>query len=108
MVALLAQAGRPAGDELRIAAKTDLAVWRIGRVRLAAAPVELFSELSAELRRQLPGPLLVATNTNGWTGYWPTRAAFAEGGYEVDGARALGRRPGDGERLVEALVALTR
>jgi len=106
MVTLLAQAGQPAGEGLRIATKQDLSLWRIGEAWLAAAPVELFSELSAELRRRLPGVGLVATNTNGWTGYWPTRAAFAEGGYEVDGARQMGRKPGDGEKLIETLTKL--
>jgi hypothetical protein len=112
LVTLLAQAGKVAGKEtgLRIAAKTwrglDLAVWNLAGVQLAAAPVELFSELSVQLRQQMPGPLLVATNTNGWTGYWPTRAAFAEGGYEVDGARQMGRKPGDGERLIATLAGL--
>lgn len=81
-------------------------MWNLAGVQLAAAPVELFSELSVQLRQQVPGPLLVATNTNGWTGYWPTRTAFAEGGYEVDGARAMGRKPGDGEKLVAELAKL--
>jgi hypothetical protein len=39
-------------------------------------------------------------------GYWPTRAALAEGGYEVDGARQMGRKPGDGERLIATLAGL--
>jgi neutral ceramidase len=110
----IGSAGNPDAGCLRIAARTlviggtelDVAVWRLGNARIIAAPVELFSELGAELRRRLPGPLLLATNTNGWTGYWPTAAAFAEGGYEVDGARAMGRQPGDSERLMEELVAL--
>jgi hypothetical protein len=115
MVTLLAQAdraqkGAPTGTGLRIATKTwrglDLAMWNLAGVQLAAAPVELFSELSVQLRQQMPGPLLIATNTNGWTGYWPTRTAFAEGGYEVDGARAMGRKPGDGEKLVAELAKL--
>jgi hypothetical protein len=93
---------------LEIAARDDVAVWRIGPAWLVAAPVELFGELAVDLRRQLRAPVILATNTNGWTGYWPTRAAFAEGGYEVDGAVAMGRRPGDGERLVAELVALAQ
>jgi hypothetical protein len=84
----------------------DLAAWRIGPAVLLAAPVELFAQLGAELRRRIDGPVLLATNANGWTGYWPTSAAFAEGGYEVDAARAMGRTAGDGEALVEALVGL--
>jgi hypothetical protein len=112
LVTLLAQAGKVAGKGtgLRIAAQTwrgqDLTAWNLGGIALAAAPVELFAGLAAELRRQVGEPLVVATNTNGWTGYWPTRAAFAAGGYEVNAARAMGRRAGDGERLVAELAKL--
>lgn len=116
-VALLTQAAPPRLDAaLRLASRTvalgghelDLAAWRIGEALLLAAPVELFAGLAVELRRALPGPLLLCTNANGWTGYWPTRAAFAQGGYEVDAARAWGRQEGDGERLIAALVELAR
>jgi hypothetical protein len=124
-VALLAQATRglqseisnlksstEAAEELRIAARTcrigknelDLAVWRLGPVWCVFAPVELFGALGADLRRQLPGPVLLATCANGWTGYFPTEAACAEGGYEVKGAWNF--TPGDGEKLVAALVDL--
>lgn len=112
MVTLLTTAVRaPKGaPTLRTATKTwrgqDLAVWNLAGVMMAAAPVELFAGLAAELRRQVAGPLVVATNTNGWTGYWPTRAAFAAGGYEVEGARQRGRKPGDGEQLVAELAKL--
>lgn len=100
--------GTSAAPTLAIAAKDDMAVWRIGPAWLVAAPVELFSELAVELRRQLRDPVVLATNTNGWTGYWPTRAAFAEGKYEVNGAIAMGRQPGDSERLIAELVALAQ
>jgi hypothetical protein len=114
MVALLAQALRPGHAELRTAARTvrigkaelDLAVWRVGGCWIAAAPVELFSDLGLALRRRLSGPVIVATVADGWTGYWPTAEAFAEGKYEVEIARRLGRRPQDGARLIEALAAL--
>ena len=112
-VALLSQATFGSDDQaLRIAARTcrigrnelDLAVWRLGPARLAFAPVELFSELSSDLRRRVGAPLLMATCSNGWHGYFPTRAACAEGGYEVRGSWNF--RPGDGERLVEELAGL--
>lgn len=80
-----------------------LAAWRIGPCRLLAAPVELFQELGLALRRRVGGPLILATNANGSTGYWPTAEAFEEGGYEVEPS---GPARGDGERLVEELVAL--
>ncbi len=84
----------------------DLMAWKIGPLTIATAPVELFSQLSADLRHKIAGPLVVATNTNGWTGYWPTREAFAEGDYEVNAARANGRQPGDSERLIDELESL--
>ena len=144
MVALLLQAAREirgpsegSGPRLRLAASTwrcgttelDLAVWRLAGADLAgapfgcwlaAAPVELFSELGLDFRRRLgeltaqaaprgsAEPLLIATLANGWTGYWPTRRAFGEGGYEVRNAEASGRKAGDGERLVEELLRLAQ
>lgn len=86
----------------------DLAVWRWGGLWIAAVPVELFAELGAALRKQFDAPLFLISNANGWTGYWPHAAAFAEGGYEIDAARAMGRNPGDGEKLIEAVVTLAQ
>jgi len=115
-VSLLSQGMTPAQDaDWRTAAATlkigkyelDVAVWRIGPVWFVAAPVELFAELSASLRQRLKGPVLLATMANGWCGYFPTRAAFAEGGYEVDEQlNSKNLAPGDGERLVDELVKL--
>jgi len=115
-VSLLAQGMAPAPDsDWRTAAATlkigayelDVSVWRIGPVWFVAAPVELFAELSAGLRQRLKGPVLLATMANGWCGYFPTRAAFAEGGYEVDGqVKSKSLAPGDSEHLVDELVKL--
>lgn len=93
--------------------EVDLMAWRIGPpagggVTIATCPVELFAALAADLRKRLPAPLIVATNTNGWTGYWPNAAAFPEGDYEVNAAKAHGRSPGDGEKLMDALADLAR
>jgi hypothetical protein len=109
--AVLAEATAPAAkdnDRLACAARTvtfgadkvDLTVWHIGGLVLAALPVELFASLGAALRRRVGNPMLLATCANGWHGYWPDRKSFREGGYEVEGARQAGRKPGDGERLV--------
>ena len=84
----------------------DLVAWRLGSVLLVTVPVELFGELAADLRRRVGGPLLLATVTNGWSMYLPTRAAFEQGGYEVDIATRFGFKPGDGEVLVNKLVDL--
>ncbi len=116
-VATLAHATRSAMDDsaaLAVASRTvrlgnndaDLTAWRLGQLRLIAAPVELFAGLSAMLRKRVEGPLLVVTEANGRTGYWPTREAFAEGGYEVEIARRYGLQPGDGEKLVDEMTLL--
>lgn len=115
-VGLLSQGMAPAqDDEWHTAAATvkigawdvDLCIWKIGPVRVVALPVELFAELGADLRRRLKGPLLLATMANGACGYFPTKAAFAEGGYETEhlGAGKI-LAPGDGERLVDEVVRL--
>jgi hypothetical protein len=53
----------------------DTLVW--------AAPVELFSEIAMNIRMKSPfRHTFYFGYTNGWFGYLPTAAAFAEGGYE--------------------------
>ena len=54
----------------------ELALW--------AAPVELFCEISMEVRNRSPYPhTFYFGYANGWLGYLATRRAFAEGGYET-------------------------
>jgi neutral ceramidase len=88
--------------------RVPLAAWRIGPAILASGPVELFAAAGAALRRSTSRPLLIATNANGWTGYWPDQASWDAGGYEVICARALGQHPGDTESLVAAWSELIR
>ena len=115
MIALCAGSGGQCGkDELRIAIETqhiggrdiDIMAWNISGLRLLTSPTELFAPLAMDLRQRVGGPLMVVTNSNGWTGYWPNAAAYAEGGYEINAARAMGRSEGDSERLIDALAAL--
>lgn len=55
----------------------DLAIW--------SAPVELFCEISMNVRDRSPYPhTFYFGYANGWLGYLPTRQAFAEGGYETE------------------------
>ncbi len=115
-VALLAHGTRGARERpsLACASRTveiaghelDLSAWRVGPCRVVTVPVELFSALALELRQKVGGPLLLATVSQGWIGYWPTKEAFAEGGYEIDIARRKGLEPGDGERLIEAAASV--
>ncbi len=56
---------------------------RIGDTVVWAAPVELFSEISIEIRKRSPFThTFYSGYTNGWLGYLPTAQAFSEGGYE--------------------------
>jgi neutral ceramidase len=54
----------------------DLALW--------SAPVELFCEISMNVRDRSPFPhTFYFGYANGWLGYLATRQAFAAGGYET-------------------------
>jgi len=53
----------------------DIALW--------AAPLELFCEIAMQIRDQSPFPYTFYYGySNGFLGYFPTKAAFAHGGYE--------------------------
>lgn len=55
----------------------DIAIWSL--------PVELFCEISNEIRDKSPYPYTFYYGyTNGWLGYLPTADAFKHGGYEVE------------------------
>ncbi len=54
----------------------NTAVW--------AAPLELFSEIAVQVRKQSPfANTFYFGYANGWLGYFPTKEAFPEGGYET-------------------------
>jgi len=56
---------------------------KINEAAIWSAPVEMFCEISMNVRSQSPFPYTFFFGyTNGWIGYLPTKAAFAEGGYE--------------------------
>ena len=56
---------------------------RINDTVIWAAPVELFCEIAIAVRDRSPfSHTFYFGYTNGWFGYLPTAAAFAEGGYE--------------------------
>jgi neutral ceramidase len=55
----------------------DVAIW--------SAPVELFCEISNEIRDRSPFPFTFYYGyTNGWLGYLPTAEEWVRGGYEVE------------------------
>lgn len=55
----------------------DVAIW--------SAPLELFCEISNEIRERSPFPYTFYFGySNGWLGYLPTESAWKYGGYEVE------------------------
>jgi neutral ceramidase len=55
----------------------DVAIW--------SAPIELFCEISNEIRDRSPFPFTFYYGyTNGWLGYLPTAEEWPHGGYEVE------------------------
>ena len=55
----------------------DVAIW--------SAPIELFCEISNEIRDRSPFPFTFYYGyTNGWLGYLPSEEEWKYGGYEVD------------------------
>lgn len=83
----------------------DLSVLRLGDAALACNPTELFCEFGMAIKAASPFPwTAVAGYTDGALGYFPTRAAYPEGGYEVE--RACRVAPDAGELLQETTVRL--
>jgi len=78
---------------------------RLGDVILVGANAEVFSEFTDLLRRHSDRSIYLVGYANGDLGYLPTRAAYAEGGYEVDVAHLFygGFRPKAG--ALELLAA---
>jgi neutral ceramidase len=73
----------------------DIAIW--------AAPVELFCEISMNVRDHSPFPYTFYFGyTNGWLGYLPTKAEFAHGGYEPNTSPFTDQA---GEDLTHAVLA---
>lgn len=103
--------GRPVCGEAALpgfAGGPPISCLRIGRAALVFLPLELFGALGRRIRAAFSDPVFFATVSNGWEGYWPDAAAFAQGGYEVEAALSRGRAADDGERLAGAVDALLR
>ena len=74
----------------------DVAIW--------SAPVELFCEISNEVRERSPFPFTFYFGyTNGWLGYLPTEEEYKHGGYEVDVVSPY--TPVTGRELTESVTA---
>jgi neutral ceramidase len=92
-------------DMTRCELATAMTLVTVGNLAIVGIPGELFVELGLALKAN-PSftQTFVAGYCNDLIGYIPTRAAFPEGGYEVDTARIAA---GSGETIVDtALSAL--
>jgi hypothetical protein len=84
----------------------QLQVVRLGDIALVSMQDEPFGEIGERIVAGSPfRHTLVSGYSNGTFGYMPTRAAFAEGGYEVDTALY---GPDTEDIVVEAALALLR
>jgi hypothetical protein len=71
----------------------DIAIW--------SAPVELFCEIAMQIRSLSPFPYTFYFGySNGWLGYFPTKAEFAYGGYEPSTSPFTEQAEGDLTRTV--------
>lgn len=85
----------------------EVQALRLGRgTAIVALPGEIFVELGLAIKRQSPFALtFIVELANDNCAYVPTRAAFAQGAYEVENSRIA---PGGGEKLVEEAVRLLK
>lgn len=84
----------------------EILCLRIGDALIVSVPGELFCELGMHFKSSFPEAFpMVATLSNGYIGYIPTRAAYAAGGYE---GRSTRLSPGSGEAIINAGIQLAR
>jgi hypothetical protein len=86
----------------------ELAAIRLSNsIGVVTAPGEIFSEIGQSIVARSPfRHTLYATYANGTIGYVPTRAAYADGGYEVTHACQVA--PDAGEQLEKESIRLLR
>lgn len=62
---------------------TELQAIRVGDAMFLAIPAEVFVEIGLEIKRRAKHKTFIVGIANGYIGYLPTEAAYAENGYEV-------------------------
>jgi neutral ceramidase len=80
--------------------RAEVQAMRIGPVKWISLPGEPFVETGLGLKNA--GASFVAGYANGWLGYFPTRSAYDEGGYEVEAGPWSRVAPGSAEQLEAA------
>ncbi|NUP98731.1 MAG: neutral/alkaline non-lysosomal ceramidase N-terminal domain-containing protein [Armatimonadetes bacterium] len=87
----------------------EVQALRLGDVLLVTAEGELFSEFGLRIVAESPAPVTIVVGyANGYQGYFPTRAAWAEGGYEPSVGPWTRVDQHGGELLTEQAIALAR
>ena len=90
----------------------EIQAIRIGDVRVVAVNGEVFSRFTELVRKGTTADLFVVGYANAAFGYIPTRAAYAEGGYEVDEAHffynSFRPKPGGLEMLADRAIEVVR
>jgi hypothetical protein len=80
---------------------------KIGDLRIAAIPCEVFAEIGLEIKKRLrPKPAFTIELANGYNGYLPTPEQHKLGGYETWRARSSYLEAGASPKIVSALMAL--
>jgi hypothetical protein len=94
-------------QELPSILSLEVQVLRLSRdTAIVTLPGEVFVELGLAIKRQSPfARTFVIELANDNCAYVPTRAAFAQGAYEVENSRVA---PGGGERLADEAVRLLK
>ena len=88
---------------------SSVQVLGINDTAFVGVPGEFFVELGREIKKQSPFKhTYIVELANDYVGYIPTRAAFAEGGYEVLDARSSKVAAEAGEMIVEESVKLLK
>jgi len=88
-----------------LAVPFELQAIRIGEAAIVAIPGELFTEIGMEIKAGSPfRTTLVAAYSNGVYFYIPTKAAFEEGGYEINSHQNYMRFSGPTSEWAETIV----
>jgi len=101
--------GKPGGAAAASAEPAEpfnLTAGRVGDIAFVGFGGEVFNEIGRAVKTASPfRSTFIFTHCNGVAGYVPTRASYAEGGYEVQSSPFA---PGADEQLVEATLQALR
>jgi neutral ceramidase len=85
----------------------EIQALRLGSAALLGIPAEVFTQIGLDIEARSPHPTTAVVElANGWEGYLPTEAAFAEGGYETLLARSSKLAPDTAGKVVEAALSV--